>query len=313
MRNVRILGPLFALLLVLSCGKSSTKPAPVPPVDDTPLVLAALSAAPELADDAIYPTGTIVLADSNGSLATSAAIAPRTFRRSLHQIDRFNNYTWSDSDAAGRPRGVVVMLCKYEKGTLAITTTTAPPDSAPSDTTVEKRLQEDWFRYVRLARTGEAWAVTAVSSVLLFGNDVFLPCDTCRSTITSVRMRTLSAPLVDTTITSVLTASWTLRLRDLEQLPHVYGGQLVEVTAVTTRDDDVVVLHVNGGWRRFRHTGMNTYTIEYVVQGGWLQNALVSVMGRKSLEDDAWPNDHMLWGLPLLGPIPIPLAGTPGR
>lgn len=300
---------LLALSFIGSCGKSGKVLGP--PIDftsaDRESVVAAVLRIPALSSPAVYPYGTVSLFNSSG-FGAQDAIESWWFRREIDYADTDYVYTWSDSDGTGRPTSVVAMLCKYEKGTLRITTGTAPPDSAPGDTTVEKAIREDWFRYIRLHRTGNAWSVVGLTPVLLFADDGLLGCDTCRSTIMSVRIRADLPAGVDTTYTRPLSGMFPML--PLGGIPPFDSGQAVEITVRTTRDDDVVTLHGPGPVTRFGHTGSSTFTLTFAVSAGGLQNMIVAVQGHRSLFDDDHPNDMMCWMLPFSGPVVVPtIAG----
>ena len=288
-----------AVLMTAGCGKSA-KRVVAPPVDwntiDQASVQALLRSIPAFIDSTAYPHGVV---DVTGVFPLGPD-EPLHFERQISRADEMNVFAWSDSDSTGRPREVHVHYCKYEKGNLHIVWSQSLPDSAPGDDTIDKVLAEDWFRDVWLRRGGDTWYITHTSAMLLFGNDVFLPCDTCRSTIHSVRLQISgTGPQTDTTYTSLTSGYGQLFVSGISEIPHYEPGQPIDLTVVTTRDDDLVTLHGPGGPRWFTHTGLNTYAIQTSFTTSGFQNLMIAVEGRRSVASATWANDLMCWGLPL--------------
>lgn len=287
----------LALALVAGCSKNNELMSPdssTADADDQTLVTQEVARQPDVVEDGTYESeGNVTLeAGATGSASLDAAITPLTYWRTIRSIDRRYDVRLSDPDSTGRPTTALVIVHKQLHGTFNILTGDVPVDSARS--VVHKRLNDHWVRRVLLKRIPAnepspsnarrwAWRVAATSGVEVTSNDA-------TSTILSLRVQ---ATGLDTTVTDPL------ELFRLRAITKFEAGTEVTLTATTSRNDDIVVLHHREGRFRFHNNGDNTYTgVWHVGRGAGLRHVGVNALSNGTLFDDTLPYDSKSWILP---------------
>ncbi len=182
---MRSMKPVLVLLaccaLFAGCGgKSSTVPTPPSPPNDAALVSAAVLADPTLLRDDMYENTEGSALSIGGPIVAGprAAVRPINFYRMYTLADRTVGVTFSDSDAAGRPRRADVQVNRDLTGRLNIWV--APPPGEISDTThmVHKVFRDAWARQLRLVRVVDPtapdsathWVLQSASAMTVMSN-----------------------------------------------------------------------------------------------------------------------------------------------
>ncbi len=302
-RSLSLILPL-ALIALSGCGKSANVAGPLAhdpgatQPNDQVLAMSALSAESQVVEDG--------LADSpdptslGGSTDAMSAIQPLTFWRTIRNVTRTFEFTFSDPDTTGRPTTAVVTIHKLLAGRFNILagapgTDGLPPDSA--ETVVHKPLEDHWVRRVLLKRvrlagdeveageTGEAiWRIAASSGVRVTSKDA-------TTQILSLRVQAMG---LDTTLTDPLA------FQRMRRILRFAPETMVTLTVTTGRNNDVVVLQHAGLRFRFHNNGDDTYT------GTWRTGLFaagvhhfgINALSNGTLFDDQAAYDSVEWIFP---------------
>jgi hypothetical protein len=264
--------------------------------DDQTQVTQEVARQPDVVEDGIYESeGSVAIGAEGAGVGTAgldAEIRPLTFWRTIRSVDRRYDVRLSDPDSTGRPTTALVTVHKQLHGTFNILTGDLPLDSSRS--VVRKRLDDHWVRRVMLKRIPVAvattsntrrwgWRVAAISGVEITSREA-------TSAIVSLRVQTAG---FDSTVTDPL------ELFRLRAITKFEAGTEVTLTATTSRNDDVVVLHHRDGRFRFHNNGDNTYTgVWRVGRGAGLRHVGVNALSHGTLFDDTLPYDSKSWILP---------------
>ena len=201
-----------------------------------------------LLDDDLFPTGEFPLDGAGG------ASDPVATRRSFTHVDYVQQFVFGDT-VMGEPQSAIVKVCDYLKGNLQVVQQYAPQDPTPADSSdrlLDKVYNGDWFRNALVRRDAtqpSGWRVVNVSQGLTLVDDHH-PCVVCRSNFEQLQLDLPGGPVQLSLNTNL----------PIDSLIHVTGSGPYTLTARTTHDDDVVLLHDAQGSRRMPRTGPNTYT-----------------------------------------------------
>ncbi|MGH7730765.1 MAG: hypothetical protein ACRENJ_05875 [Candidatus Eiseniibacteriota bacterium] len=286
------LAALLGMASFAGCGKRApTEPVPGPPPpspapSDTAAIDAAIAQS-GLDADGLFPLGEVSLGDG-AQLTTSAAVTTLAFRRTIPRSDYANTYEFSNPDTAGKPRRVVSLRCKYQKGKLQLVHQLAPQDPTPGDSSarlVDKVMNADWMRTIELRRdvpTG-GWRVTAASEVFLLVDD-HRTCADCHAWIEEVRLQsgTVDVTLRDNDLT-------------LDSLIHLGADAPATVTARSRNDVHVVLLHDASGSHVLPRVAPNHFSGAMAVGAAGLRHLTVEALSDSSLFDDRAPVSQHGW------------------
>jgi hypothetical protein len=291
-RPLRLTALVAAILVAAwlpGCGSDSpTGPTPDQAVD-TAGVDAAIAASGFDAD-ALFPSWEISLADT-ATLKVAGGFPAIAFRRPIPRYDKIYNYEVTEFDRTGRPLTVVAGRCKYQKGVLQLVRQLAPDDPTPADSSdrlIDKTMNADWMRMVRVQRADaqSPWTVTAVGPVLLVVDDKRV-CATCHADLVLVR---LQAGPVD-----VMLNGNSMAIDSVLQLP---AGAIATVTATSSNDAHVVLLHDEAGSHVLRRSAPNVFSGRLTIGGSGLRHFTVEVLSDSSLFDDAVRVSQHGWTFP---------------
>lgn len=275
-RSLKALALILTVAPFAGCG-GKTPMRPQPAAVDTSAITAAITLS-GLDADALFPAGEVSMADS-ADLKTGTLVAPVAFRRTIARADYGYGYTFSETDAAGRPLRVVALRCKYQKGMLQLVKQYAPDDPTPADSSdrlVDKVMDADWMRNIELRRANgnSPWIVRSVSEVLLIVDDKRV-CADCHAEIEEVR---LQSGAVDVTLTGNALA--------LDTLIRVAQGRTTTVTARSRNDAHVVLLTDALGTRIMRRIAPNVFSAAMATGAPGLRHFTVEALSDSSLFDD---------------------------
>lgn len=283
-RSLKALALVLTVAPFAGCGRTSLM-TPQPAVDTSAVAAAIVLSG--LDADALFPAGEVSLADT-ADFKTGALVAPVAFRRTIASADYANGYTFSDLDGFGRPRRVVALRCKYQKGKLQLVKQLAPDDPTPTDSSdrlVDKVMNADWMRNIELRRAhgNSPWVVTAVSEVFLLVDDKRV-CLDCHAEIEEVR---LQSGVLDVTLQGNALA--------LDSLIRVEQGRITTVTARSRNDVHVVLLTDAAGTRIMRRIAPNVFSASMVTGSPGLRHFTVEALSDSTLFDEAAPVSQHGW------------------
>jgi len=301
MKSHRILlaAPL-ALLVLAGCGKSGESLSPAAPGGtsaDQVEVTQQLTLNGALVEDEGLSTIAVqtALAEAGASSPMLASvqetIVPRFFWRTIRDVDRRLEFSFSDFDTAGRPWTAIVTVHKRLLGGFHILTVDSIAPDSVVRRTIHKPLDDHWVRRVLLKRVRPAgsdravWRVAGTTAVKVTSKDA----------LTQIQSVQVQGGGLDTTITNPLEF---FRLR---QILRVDPNADVQLTVTTLRSDDLVLLYAGDRRFRFHNNGDGTYS------GVWKSPALagvrhvgVNALSNGTLFDDVAPYDSQAWILPYL-------------
>lgn len=293
-----LLAAPLALLMLAGCGKGGESLSPVSggtSTDEVEITQELTTNASLVEDEGLSavgePTATAEAGASVPLASLQEAIEPRFFWRTIRDVQRRHEFTFSDFDTAGRPWTAIVTVHKRLLGGFhVLTVDSVGPDSVVRRT-IHKPLEDHWVRRVLLKRVRlqdrdrAAWRIAGTSAVRVTSKDA----------LTRIQSLRVQAPGLDTTITNPL------ELFRLRQVIRIEPDTDVHLTATTLRSDDVVLLSTGLRRFRFRNNGDGTYS------GVWKSPALLGVrhvgvnaLSNGTLFDDVAPYDSQAWILPYL-------------
>jgi hypothetical protein len=292
--SVRTLALAAGLIALAGCGTSPTKPSNMQSIDQTG-VTTTLGAVPSFTTDGLYDGTTITpllraqrAAGRPGSLA---AITSVNYWRTFSSENVTYTTTFSDSDLAGRPRLAHVMVLRHLMGSFHILPgTLADPTVGDTMNIIQKPIDEWWVRHLLFHRLPAdsagsfEWHLAAATGVRVAPVGV-------STNLMSIRITSTSG--VDTTLND-MGGMWTLP-RILRFAPD----DSVTVIATTSRNDDVVVVHLPDHRFRMTNNGDNTYTFGWHTGStpGW-RHFGVNAFSHGTLYDDTLPYDSVTWIVP---------------
>ncbi len=285
---------LAAAGLTAGCSKNSpSQPSSTLPGGgssmDQAAVANALSLAPQVVDDGQFDS-TDPTTVGGGMPGAFAAISPIRFWRTITNVERSFQFSFSDTDSTGRPTMAIVTVNKLLTGTFNILTGIPGTDSVPMDSAVHilrKPLADHWVRRILLERRPGTrdWHVVATSGVKVTSKDA-------TTQIVSLRVQ---ANGVDTTLTDPLAF---FRLRRI--LSFDPDGS-VTLTVTTTRSNDLVFLVMRDHRFRFHSNGDDTYTGVFMMPMlAGLGHVGVNALSFGTLFDNQAPYDSQAWLMPFL-------------
>lgn len=287
-RDVLRLAPVLAFTLGLAgCGGSSPTTPAGSSGGDQATITSVLVSNPTFLDDGLMNADVPTQASRARPAGGDAAIAPLTFWRSVTGSELDLAFTFSDSNAAGRPQQADVVFTRHFTGTFHVLPGTGEPGIPDTGNVVQKPLADTWVRHLRLRRlpVGDggqtAWHLVEASLAEVTSSQA-------TSNITSLRVQ---GPEVDTTLTDP-SALWTLpRVRSFAP------GAIVTVTATTAHADDVVLAYWHERRALFQNKGDGTHTFDLHIgsdDSGWRWFG-VNSLTRGTLHDDEAPYDSKAW------------------
>ncbi len=281
--------PLFLLVLIAGCGKSSVPMGPGSASSaDQSEVSQEVSRNSAYVDEPVFESSDPTSPDASAPEGALAAIRPLRFWREIREVRRSFEFAFADTDSAGRPATAVVTVRKAMIGSFNILAG-SPEDTALGRSLVRKPLHDQWVRRVLLRRVpglegeGRRWRVAGVSGVQV----------TSRQAATWIQSLRIRSGALDTTITDALA------LQRLRQVLAFDAGAEVELTVTTLQNDDVVVLQHRDGRFRFVANGDHTYTGRFSVRAlAGLHHVGVNALSHGTLFDDQAAYDSQAWILP---------------
>ncbi len=278
-----------ALVATAGCGgKMAT--APAPSNADQTAVTTSLTAAPDLLEDGLVNTSTSTAVSMNrarnAALSIEATITPRYFWRTIVSAVPHFAITFADTDSTGRPLVADVVVTRHLLGTFNILKASATdPTVLDSADIVHKPLDDQWVRILRLRRNllgdePNVWRIVAATGVKV-------PSNGATTSIQSLRIQSTG---VDTTITDPL------QFWHAVHYLHFAAGDSVQLTATTTRMNDIVLAYWHDTRARFTNNGDGTYSFTlHVGETTGFFHFGVNALSNGTLYDDSLPYDSMAW------------------
>lgn len=325
----------LALLLATSCSKNNPTGATGQNglSTESAAVSSVLASTSSVIDDGLMEAADQTLFSSTGTpgmTGTDALVRPLRFWRRITDVNRYFEFSFSDTDATMRPTKAVVTIHKEMTGTFNLVFDATPDDTMPFDTVavVHKPLHDLWTRQVLLQRvhrdakgdmvlgSGEEdddhdggngqgdhnghhrrdeWKVTGISGADMRSYDPALSTPGSPAFgLTKILKMHIQATSLDTVIEDPLQFFLMRKI-------HCFGPtEDVKVTVTTASNTDEVVLVRGGGIRhRFHNNGDNTYTMTWhtSLEAG-LRHLGVNALSHGTLFDDQSPYDSDAWILP---------------
>jgi len=247
-------------------------------------VTTALAGMPDMVSDDLFDVSTqTALSSARGRIGIETAINPLYFWRTiLGETPRFT-IVFADTDSTGRPRTALVVIDRHFLGRLNIVPgTTGHPDTA---NVVHKPLDDAWVRHLLLHRFDGEGALHGWHVVGATGVDV-----TSRNATSAIQSVRVQTGTLDTLITDPL------QLFPVGRCLRVAQGDSLQLTATTSRTDDVVLAYWHDHRAPFHNNGDGTYsfTIRQSDMPGYRFFG-VNALSNGTLFDDTLPYDSNAW------------------